>query len=93
MSSIVEDDVIQIFKNIKTPKTAKNTITDIINFKKECAKSGTTEEALAIAEKIGFIQNARGAICGPMDSFLTLRGIKKLHLRMKTRQRSNLQIQ
>ena len=30
-----------------------------------------------IAEKIGFIQNASGAICGPMDSFLTLRGIKK----------------
>ena len=37
----------------------------------------------AIAEKIGFIQNASGAICGPMDSFLTLRGIKTLHLRMK----------
>ena len=36
-----------------------------------------------IAEKIGFIQNASGAICGPMDSFLTLRGIKTLHLRMK----------
>ena len=33
--------------------------------------------------KIGFIQNASGAICGPMDSFLTLRGIKTLHLRMK----------
>ena len=38
LSSIVEDDVIQIFKNIKTPKTAKNTITDIINFKKELKK-------------------------------------------------------
>jgi len=36
-----------------------------------------------IAEKIGFIQNASGSICGPMDSFLTLRGIKTLHLRMK----------
>ena len=38
LSSIVEDEVIQIFKNIKTPKTAKNTITDIINFKKELKK-------------------------------------------------------
>ncbi|MDB4266699.1 cystathionine gamma-synthase [Flavobacteriaceae bacterium] len=36
-----------------------------------------------IAERIGFIQNASGAICGPMDSFLTLRGIKTLHLRMQ----------
>ena len=36
-----------------------------------------------LAERIGFIQNASGAICGPMDSFLTLRGIKTLHLRMQ----------
>lgn len=36
-----------------------------------------------LAEKIGFIQNASGAICGPMDSFLTLRGIKTLHVRMQ----------
>ena len=36
-----------------------------------------------IAERIGFIQNASGAICGPMDSFLTLRGIKTLHVRMQ----------
>ena len=36
-----------------------------------------------LAEKIGFIQNASGAICGPMDCFLTLRGIKTLHVRMQ----------
>ena len=36
-----------------------------------------------LAEKLHFIQNASGAICGPMDSFLTLRGIKTLHVRMK----------
>ena len=36
-----------------------------------------------LAERIGFIQNASGAICGPMDSFLTLRGIKTLHVRME----------
>ena len=36
-----------------------------------------------LAERIGFIQNASGAICGPMDSFLTLRGIKTLHIRMQ----------
>ena len=36
-----------------------------------------------LAERISFIQNASGAICGPMDSFLTLRGIKTLHVRMQ----------
>ena len=29
------------------------------------------------------MQNSSGAICGPMDSFLTLRGIKTLHVRMQ----------
>ncbi|MDC3087911.1 IclR family transcriptional regulator [Candidatus Pelagibacter sp.] len=38
LSSIEEEKVIQIFKNIKTPKTAKNTITDISQFKKELRK-------------------------------------------------------
>ena len=36
-----------------------------------------------LAERIGFIQNASGAVPGPMDSFLTLRGIKTLHVRMQ----------
>ena len=38
LSSIDEDEVIQIFKNIKTPKTAKNTIIEINQFKKEIKK-------------------------------------------------------
>ena len=38
LSSIEEEKAIQIFKNIKTPKTAKNTITDISQFKKELKK-------------------------------------------------------
>lgn len=36
-----------------------------------------------LAKKLYFIQNACGAICGPMDSFLALRGIKTLHVRMQ----------
>lgn len=36
-----------------------------------------------LSEQLYFIQNASGAICGPMDSFLTLRGIKTLHVRMQ----------
>ena len=40
-------------------------------------------QAKDLADKLYFIQNASGAICGPMDSFLTLRGIKTLHVRME----------
>jgi cystathionine gamma-lyase len=36
-----------------------------------------------LAEQLHFIQNAAGAVPGPMDCFLTLRGIKTLHLRME----------
>jgi cystathionine gamma-lyase/cystathionine beta-lyase/cystathionine gamma-lyase/homocysteine desulfhydrase len=37
----------------------------------------------AIAEQIGFLQNAVGAILSPMDSWLILRGVKTLAVRMK----------
>ncbi|MGS2740277.1 cystathionine gamma-synthase [Sinomicrobium sp. M5D2P17] len=36
-----------------------------------------------LADRLYFIQNASGAVCGPMDSFLVLRGIKTLHVRMQ----------
>jgi cystathionine beta-lyase/cystathionine gamma-synthase len=36
-----------------------------------------------LAERLGFIQNAAGAVPGPMDCWLALRGIKTLPLRMR----------
>tara|TARA_B110000967_G_scaffold162872_1_gene169550 strand:- start:68 stop:1207 length:1140 start_codon:yes stop_codon:yes gene_type:complete len=39
--------------------------------------------AKAIADQLYFIQNASGAISGPQDCFLLLRGIKTLHIRMQ----------
>src|SRR5690554_290057 len=36
-----------------------------------------------LAHKLYFIQNASGAVCGPQDSFLVLRGLKTLHIRMQ----------
>ena len=36
-----------------------------------------------IAEKLAFLQNSMGAIQGPFDSFLALRGLKTLPLRME----------
>lgn len=37
----------------------------------------------ALSERMYFIQNSSGAVCGPMDSFLVLRGLKTLSIRMK----------
>ena len=36
-----------------------------------------------LAEQIGFIQNSAGGVQGPFDSFLAMRGVKTLALRMK----------
>ena len=36
-----------------------------------------------VAERLAFLQNAAGAVPGPLDCWLTLRGIKTLHLRME----------
>jgi len=36
-----------------------------------------------LAEELRFIQFAAGAVAGPMDSFLALRGVKTLHIRMQ----------
>ena len=36
-----------------------------------------------LAEQMAFLQNSIGALQGPFDSFLALRGLKTLHLRMK----------
>jgi len=38
---------------------------------------------VALAERLAFLQNSVGAVQGPFDSFLALRGLKTLHLRMK----------
>jgi len=39
-------------------------------------------ERADLAERLGFLQNAVGAIASPFDAFLTLRGIKTLYVRM-----------
>ena len=37
----------------------------------------------AVAERLGFLQNSLGAIAGPFDSWLVLRGLKTLPVRMR----------
>jgi len=45
-----------------------------------------------IAERLQFIQNAAGAVPGPFDSWLALRGTKTLHLRMPAHDRNGRRI-
>ena len=45
-----------------------------------------------LAEKIYFLQNAVGAVPSPMDSFMVLRGLKTLHVRMERHEQNALEI-
>ena len=36
-----------------------------------------------LTDRLAFLQNATGAVPSPFDSFLVLRGLKTLHLRMR----------
>jgi len=49
-------------------------------------------ENAALRDQLGFLQNAVGAIQGPFDSFLALRGLKTLALRMERHCASALKI-
>ncbi len=40
----------------------------------------------ALAERVGFHQNAAGAVLGPQDSWLTIRGMKTLSIRLQRQQ-------
>jgi cystathionine gamma-lyase len=44
---------------------------------------GPGEERKPLADQLAFLQNAVGAVAGPFDSFLALRGLKTLALRME----------
>lgn len=46
----------------------------------------------ALYEKLKFLQNAIGAVPGPMDCFLVLRGIKTLGIRMERHSHNALQV-
>jgi cystathionine gamma-lyase len=50
----------------------------------------TADEQLA--EQLGFLQNSIGAVAGPFDCFLALRGVKTLDVRMARHSSSAMQI-
>ena len=45
-----------------------------------------------LAERVAFLQNSVGAIAGPFDAFLAMRGLKTLHLRMQAHCQNALQL-
>jgi cystathionine gamma-lyase len=45
-----------------------------------------------LAERLGFLQNAAGAVPGPMDCWLALRGLKTLPLRMRQHDTNGRQV-
>jgi cystathionine beta-lyase/cystathionine gamma-synthase len=49
-------------------------------------------ENTELRERLGFLQNAVGAVQGPFDAFLALRGVKTLAVRMARQSASALQI-
>jgi cystathionine gamma-lyase len=44
---------------------------------------GDRPELTPVIDRLGFLQNAVGAVAGPFDSFLAMRGLKTLALRME----------
>jgi cystathionine gamma-lyase len=53
---------------------------------------GRDERLAAVRERLGFLQNAVGAIAGPFDSFLALRGVKTLALRVERHNANALEL-
>ncbi|MEZ4775285.1 MAG: cystathionine gamma-synthase [Bacteroidia bacterium] len=60
-----------------------HSLTKYLNGHSDVVMGAIITSSDSLNEQIRFIQNACGAVPGPQDSFLTLRGIKTLHLRMQ----------
>ena len=57
--------------------------TKYINGHSDVVLGAVITKKTALGKKLLFIQNASGAVPGPQDCFLTLRGIKTLHIRVE----------
>lgn len=60
-----------------------HSITKYIAGHSDVVMGGLVTNDDALAERLRFLQNASGAVPGPQDCFLVLRGIKTLHLRVE----------
>jgi cystathionine gamma-lyase len=57
--------------------------TKYLNGHSDIVGGGVVVDDVKLAERVGYLQNAVGAVAGPFDSFLALRGLKTLALRMQ----------
>ncbi len=64
--------------------------TKFLNGHSDSVGGAVISNADEIAEKIGFLQNAVGAILSPFDSWLVLRGVKTLAVRMKRHEENGM---
>ena len=63
-----------------------HSITKFLNGHSDVVGGAVVTSSQPLYEQLKFIQNAVGGVPGPMDCFLTLRGLKTLHLRMQRHQ-------
>ena len=71
---------------------ALHSTTKYINGHSDVVGGAIVVKDAALAEQVYFLQNAMGAVPGPLDCFLVLRGIKTLPLRMKAHEQNALEI-
>jgi cystathionine gamma-lyase len=60
-----------------------HSVTKYINGHSDVVMGAVIGNDAALQERLAFMQNACGAVPGPQDCFLVLRGIKTLHVRME----------
>ena len=71
---------------------ALHSVTKYINGHSDVVGGALIVKDAALAERIGFMQNAMGTCMAPQDCFLVLRGVKTLPLRMEAHNRNALHL-
>jgi cystathionine gamma-lyase len=66
--------------------------TKYLNGHSDCVGGFACTSRKDLADRMYFLQNAVGGVPSPMDSFLVLRGVKTLHLRMERHQSNAMKI-
>lgn len=69
-----------------------HSMTKFINGHSDVVAGVTVTSHEEVHQKLRFLQNAVGGVLGPMDSFLVMRGVKTLHVRMERHQENAAKI-
>ncbi len=69
-----------------------HSMTKFLNGHSDVVGGFTATSNEEVHAKLRFLQNAVGAVLGPMDSFLVMRGVKTLHVRMERHQQNAARI-